>query len=80
MINSTIGKYYSVTPKDFVLILKNQSQLEQHNKHFRGRVQLDSHHLIGHTKEFRPRTQKLNLLICFLLNGHTLGFPPRSHS
>ena len=58
MINSTIGKYYSVTPKDFVLILKNQSQLEQHNKHFHGRVQLDSHHLIAHTNEFCPRTQK----------------------
>ena len=71
MINSTIGKYYSVAPQNFVLILKNQSELEQHNKHFHWRVQLDSHHLIGHTKEFRPRTQKQNRLICFLLKGHT---------
>ena len=80
MINSTIGKYYSVTPQDFVLILKNQSELEQRNNHLYGRVLLDSHHLIGHTKEFGPCTQEWNRLICRLLNGHTLGFPPRSHS
>ena len=65
IINSTTGKYYSVTfiwmvtLLDFIHRLKYLNYLVQHNKQHHRKVLLSSFHLNGHTLGFHPLTQKL---------------------